>query len=132
MLPRQAVLMEPLAHVMSFPVIRPDFAGPVPPEDLSLEVEQLGLVLAVLGPLSYIPDLSSWHDLSCSQCPDIGLPQAGDRVWSAAGGGWCSFLLITQADWWPTFFVGSMMVVKLVITPQAGSLGARGSHGSRV
>ena len=31
----------------------------------------------------------------------------------AAGGGWCSFLLIAQADWWPTFVVGSRMVVKL-------------------
>ena len=61
--------------------------------------------------------------------------QAGERVcavYSAAAARWCSFLLIAQANWWPTFVVGFRMVVRLAITPQASSLGARGSHGSRV
>ena len=68
------------ALAMRFPMSRPDFAGLVPPEDLCLEVEQLGLVLAVLGPVSNIPDLSSWHGRSARpkvlyglKCTDVAV-----------------------------------------------------------
>ena len=130
-----AVLMQPAAAIAGFPVSRSHFAGPpVPPDDLRLEISQARLVLAGLGPMVDVPDLSPWDDGPCRTRLVIGLPQPGERVWDCilAGRRRCSCRMWNAAVIVQAIIGRHGKVLSTITRPQASSEGASGSQESRV